>query len=116
MTEMDENTVVLPDGRSVFQDKNGDYWAVANHEDKNAQKLDGEVRALAIRLGDCKARRHIQRGADALVACREEAGLGQAKAKSPPSSSDSPGFGDLIGEGGFIKPPTADSQGRPFSK
>lgn len=75
MKEMEENTVLLPDGRSIFRDKNGDLWAVAPGSSAQGTKLQGKERDLAERLATCKARRGIKNGREALDACRQEVGL-----------------------------------------
>jgi hypothetical protein len=74
MDEMDAGTVMLPDGRHVFRDKNGDLWAVSGHEGSDT-RLSGAERELAERLGNCKAAKGIKNGAQALAACRSEVGL-----------------------------------------
>jgi hypothetical protein len=119
---MDENTVILPDGRSVFIDKNGDLWAVS--KDSPDTKLEGADKALAQRLSDCKARRGISDGREALAACREEVGISDAGASSTPAPPPEPAkpeappaadsastapADDPIGSGGFISAPTTFS-------
>ncbi|MEO8724526.1 MAG: hypothetical protein ABI383_00250 [Acidobacteriaceae bacterium] len=117
IAEMDENTVVLPDGRSIFQDKDGDLV------DSNGTKLQGKERELAERLDDCKARRGIKNGREALAACRDEVGIPSDSSTSPAPSATpaatpppptapspppaSPPADDPIGTGGFITPPTS---------
>ena len=75
MREMEQNTVVLPDGRSVFRDKNGDLWAVVSGSRSKDTKLQGKEKQLAERLIACKARRGIKNGHEALAACRAEVGI-----------------------------------------
>lgn len=87
--KMDADTVLMPDGRHVFQDKNGDLWAVRGQDDPGT-KLTGADRELAERIGDCKAAHHITSGAQALAVCRVELGLPDAAPAPPPAPAPSP--------------------------
>ncbi|HWA95141.1 MAG TPA: hypothetical protein VG844_11130 [Terracidiphilus sp.] len=74
MDTMDSTAVMLPDGRHVYRDKNGNLWAVGGHDDPG-KMLTGADRDLAIRLANCKAAKGIRNGTQALAACRSEVGL-----------------------------------------
>jgi len=127
MAETDEITVVLPDGRSVYRDKNGALWAVSGPS-SDGTKLEGKEKEMAERLGDCKARRGIKNGREALAACREEVGKisgggltaqphpeEPSPAPVPPASTVPPidPNDDPIGPGGFITPPGLASRPAP---
>ena len=118
MDEMDAHTVLLPDGRHVFKDKNGDLWAVKKGVPDT--RLEGSDMELAERLDECMTRRGIDNGADGLAACRDELGIPDSAfagtpptpapdAPQPPPTVDSappaPPDDDPFGSGGFITPP-----------
>jgi hypothetical protein len=84
--KMDAETVLMPDGRHVFQDKNGDLWAVRGQDDPGT-KLTGADRELAERIGNCKAAHHITSGAQALAVCRVELGLPDAAPAPAPAAA-----------------------------
>jgi hypothetical protein len=109
--KMDETSVVLPDGRHIFPDKNGDFWfwaPGASDRGDSAIKLEAQYKALAQRLYECKESRRISNGVEALAACRDQVGVSGAAA-SKPAPAPAPNRSmtnedDPIGEGGFITP------------
>jgi len=70
--KLDERAVVLPDGRHVFPDKNGEFWFYSGD---TAVKLEARYQALAQRLRECKESRGIANGEQALAACRDQVGV-----------------------------------------
>jgi hypothetical protein len=70
--DLDDNAVLMPDGRHVFPDKDGSLWYLV---DGKSYRLEGPEKVLAQKLLDCKDGRHIANGEQALKACREQVGL-----------------------------------------
>jgi hypothetical protein len=79
IANLDANALVLPDGRHVFPDENGQLWFYPKDDPHEARKLEDSYRALAQRLLECKRRRGISNGVEALTACRNEPGVAAAE-------------------------------------
>jgi hypothetical protein len=77
INEMEEGAVLMPDGRRVFPDDDGNLWYLVNGK---SYELEGSDKVLAQKLLDCKQARHIANGEQALEACREQVGLGKGVA------------------------------------
>jgi hypothetical protein len=121
--DLEARAVVLPDGRHVYVDENGDFWFYPEdplHSQEKAMKLDAQDNALAQRLAGCMTRHGISNGAEGLAACRDELGIPSSAftsmtptpaldAPQPQPTVDSappaPPEDDPIGPGGFITPP-----------
>ena len=70
--ELDATAVMLPDGRLAYLEKDGGYSVFIRDV---RTRLQGADLQLAQRLGDCKERRHIANGEQALAACQAEVGI-----------------------------------------
>jgi len=79
IAKLDANSVVLPDSRHVFPDDKGNFWFYPKDMPSQERQLESQYQALAKRLLECKERRGIANGEEALTACRNEPGVAAAE-------------------------------------
>jgi hypothetical protein len=98
--KLDERSVLLPDGRHVYHDKDGVFWVFP--KGATEYKLEANLQPLAQRLRRCMESGGFTDGARAQAACRDEVAAPSPVPKTAPRPAAN--ADDPLGPGGYITP------------